>query len=58
MDKIEEARKILNLVGMPKTQQTDHCCYALLAIAGINISMGNRNVDCRITRAYDTFKWR
>ncbi len=35
MDKIEEARYFLKETGMPKMQQTDICCYALLAMAGI-----------------------
>ena len=35
MDKVEEARKILELVGMPKVQQADICCYVLLAMAGV-----------------------
>ncbi len=35
MDKIEEAREILQLLDMPDKQQTDMCCYAFLAMAGI-----------------------
>ena len=35
MDKIDEAREILKMLGMPKAQQTDLCCYVLLAMAGI-----------------------
>lgn len=35
MDKIDEAREFLQLVGMPPKQQTDICCYVLLAMAGI-----------------------
>ena len=26
-DKIEEVRDFLKIVGMPKAQQTDICCY-------------------------------
>ena len=35
MDKINEARELLKMLGMPKAQQTDICCYVLLAMAGI-----------------------
>ena len=35
MDKINEARELLKMLGMPKAQQTDICCYALLAVARI-----------------------
>ena len=35
MDKIDEARELLKMLGMPKAQQTDICCYVLLAMAGI-----------------------
>lgn len=39
MDKIEEAREFLKMVGMPKTQQTDICCYVLLAMSGVRPDM-------------------
>lgn len=39
MDRIEEARELLNLVGMPKPQQADLCCYVLLVMAGIKPNM-------------------
>lgn len=35
MDKIDEARELLKMFGMPKAQQADICCYVLLAMAGI-----------------------
>lgn len=35
MDKIDKARELLRMLGMPKAQQTDICCYVLLAMAGI-----------------------
>lgn len=35
MSKIEMVRAFLEAVGMPKKQQADVCCYAILAIAGI-----------------------
>jgi len=33
--KIDEARELLKMLGMPKAQQADICCYVLLAMAGI-----------------------
>ena len=35
MGKIDEAREILKMIGMPKAQRADICCYVLLAMAGI-----------------------
>lgn len=35
MGKVEESRDLLNLLGMPKAQQADICCYVLLAMAGV-----------------------
>ena len=39
MDKVEEAREILKFIGMPKAQQSDICCYTLLAMAKIEPDM-------------------
>lgn len=39
MDKIEEAREFLQKVGMPKAQQSDICCYVILAMAGLKPDM-------------------
>lgn len=38
-DKVEEAREFLKTIGMPKAQQTDLCCYVILAMAGIKPDM-------------------
>ncbi len=35
MSKIEDARKILSVLGMPDKQQADLCCYTLLAMLNI-----------------------
>ncbi len=35
MTKVDEAREFLINIGMPKAQQTDICCYSLLAMAGV-----------------------
>jgi hypothetical protein len=37
--KIEEAREFLKMVGMPKSQQADICCYVILAMAGMTPDM-------------------
>lgn len=34
-NRIEEARIFLKIIGMPKAQQSDLCCYVILAMAGI-----------------------
>lgn len=39
MDKLEEARRFLKAVGMPDKQQTDLCCYTLLAMADLKPGM-------------------
>lgn len=39
MGKIDEAKEFLNLIGMPKAQQADICCYVILAMAGIKPDM-------------------
>lgn len=39
MGKIDEAREFLQLVGMPKAQQADICCYVILAMAGVKPDM-------------------
>ena len=39
MSKIEEVRKFLQEIGMPKAQQTDICCLSLLAMSGITEQM-------------------
>lgn len=35
MGKVEEARQLLQEIGMPEKQQADLCCYVLLAMANI-----------------------
>lgn len=35
MSKIDDARKILSSLGMPNKQQSDLCCYSLLAMLGM-----------------------
>lgn len=35
MGKIDEARSILQSVGMPERQQADLCCYSILAMLSV-----------------------
>lgn len=35
MDKLSLVRSFLDAIGMPKKQQSDVCCYTILAMAGI-----------------------
>ncbi|MCM1408122.1 MAG: restriction endonuclease [Treponema brennaborense] len=37
MEKIDDVRELLKILGMPKAQQADICCYVLLAMAGIKL---------------------
>lgn len=39
MDKVEETREFLSNIGMPKAQQSDICCYVILAMAGLKPDM-------------------
>lgn len=39
MGKIEETREFLNNIGMPKAQQSDICCYVILALSGLKPDM-------------------
>ncbi len=39
MGKIEEVRRFLDEMGMPKAQQADICCWTILALAGIKETM-------------------
>lgn len=37
--KIEETREFLQIIGMPKAQQAEICCYVILAMAGVKPDM-------------------
>ena len=39
MGKVDETREFLKMIGMPKAQQTDLCCYVILSMAGIKPGM-------------------
>lgn len=55
MDKVQEAREFLQMVGMPKAQQTDICCYVLLAMAGIKPDMSWSEAENDWIRIHDIF---
>lgn len=55
--KIEEARQILTLVGMPKAQQKDICCYVLLAMAGIKPDMTWDEAENEWIRIHDIIQF-
>ena len=57
MDKIEEAREFLKLVGMPKAQQTDLCCYVILAMAGIKPEMHWKDAQNEWIRIHDIIQF-
>lgn len=57
MDKVEEAKELLRLLGMPKAQQADICCYVLLAMAGIKTDTVWSNAGNRWIRIHDIIQF-
>lgn len=57
MDKVEEARKILKVLGMPKAQQADICCYALLAMAGMKPDTAWQDANNEWVRIHDIIQF-
>ena len=57
MDKIEETRDFLNHIGMPKAQQTDICCYVILAMAGIKPDMQWKEATNEWIRIHDIIQF-
>ncbi len=57
MDKIEEARKFLKLIGMPKAQQADICCYVLLALSDVKPEMSWREAKNNWIRIHDIIQF-
>ena len=57
MDKIDEAREILKMLGMPKVQQADICCYGLLAMAGIKQDMAWSSAGNEWIRIHDIIQF-
>lgn len=57
MEKLEEARIFLQMVGMPKAQQADICCYVLLAMAGIKPDMNWNEAENEWIRIHDMIQF-
>ena len=57
MDKIEEAREILKNFGLPKAQQTDICCYVLLAMAGVKQETAWKDAENEWIRIHDIIRF-
>ncbi len=57
MTKIQEARRCLQMLGMPTKQQTDICCYVLLAMAGIKPNMNWSDAENAWLRIHDMIQF-
>lgn len=57
MNKIEEARRFLQMIGMPRQQQADICCYVLLAMAGIKPDMSWNEAENGWIRIHDIIQF-
>lgn len=57
MKNIDEARQILSLIGMPKAQQSDLCCYSLLALAGLTPNSSWENATENWLRIHDIIEF-
>ena len=57
MDKVEEAREFLKMVGMPKAQQADICCYVLLAMADMKADMLWKEASNEWIRIHDIIQF-
>ena len=57
MNKLDEAREILKMIGMPKAQQADICCYVLLAMASVKPEMEWANAGNEWIRIHDMIQF-
>jgi hypothetical protein len=55
--KVDETREFLRLIGMPKAQQTDICCYVILAMSGIKPDMKWTDATNEWIRIHDIIKF-
>ena len=55
--KIEETREFLQMMGMPKAQQADICCYVILAMAGIKPDMSWSEATNEWIRIHDIIQF-
>ena len=53
MSKLEEARDIIKLLGVPQRQQADLCCYVLLSMANLNETAAWSNAKNDWIRIHD-----
>ena len=53
MTKRQEAKKVLELLGMPTEQQSDICCYSLLALLNLSSSSSWSAATNEWTRIHD-----
>ena len=56
-DKVEEVREFLKTIGMPKAQQTDLCCYVILAMASIKPDMSWSEATNEWIRIHDMIQF-
>ncbi len=57
MSRIEEAREFLKAIGMPKAQQSDLCCYSLLAMAGVTPTTKWKDASNEWIRIHDIMQY-
>lgn len=57
MNKLNEAKEILNEIGMPKSQQTDLCAYTLLALLQLEENQKWKNVTNDYIRIHDIMEF-
>jgi hypothetical protein len=55
--KVDETREFLRMIGMPKAQQTDICCYVILAMSGIKPNMKWTEANNEWIRIHDIIKF-
>ena len=53
MTKKQESKKVLELLGMPTEQQSDICCYSLLALLNLSSSSSWSAATNEWTRIHD-----
>ena len=55
--KIEETSEFLQMIGMPKAQQADICCYVILAMAGVKPDMSWSETTNEWIRIHDIIQF-
>lgn len=55
--KIEETKEFLQMMGMPKAQQADICCYVILAMAGVKPDMSWSEATNEWIRIHDIIQF-